>query len=89
MFFSFLCWIVIGVVLGFIANKVVPLNRSDDPKIGLAIGAAGAGIGGFVFGLFSHDGVYTFQGWSLVFAIIGGIVALAGWHTVRSFLARA
>ena len=38
-------WIVLGIIAGFIASKVVSL-RGDDPKMGICAAAIGALIGG-------------------------------------------
>ena len=84
MFFLIvLSWIVTGLVVGFLATKVINL-RGDDPKLGLAAGACGAVVGGILHVLFSSAGMGTWNWWGLAFAAIGAIVAVAAWHAIRS-----
>jgi len=45
-------WIVLGIIAGFIASKVVSL-RGDDPKLGISLGAVGGLIGGWAYSLIS------------------------------------
>jgi uncharacterized membrane protein YeaQ/YmgE (transglycosylase-associated protein family) len=75
-------WIVIGMVVGFIANKVVDL-RGDDPKMGICLAAIGALIGGWLYSLFSGSPVTSFNPRSLLFAVIAAAVALVAFHGWR------
>lgn len=88
MFSGLVCWIVVGLIVGFVASKVVKL-RGDDPKLGIFLGAAGGVVGGFLFAAFSKAGMNVFDVRSLLAAAAGAVVALAGWHGVRGYLARA
>ncbi|MGD0389549.1 MAG: GlsB/YeaQ/YmgE family stress response membrane protein [Tepidisphaeraceae bacterium] len=75
-------WIVLGLIAGFIASKLVNL-RGDDPKMGIYLAAAGALIGGWLYSLFSGSAVTGFNAKSLMFAAIAAVVALAVWHGWR------
>ena len=82
MFLGVIGWIVLGLILGFIASKSLNLGQ-DDPKIGLAV-AGGAGLlGGWLYSLFSGAAVTGYNGHSLMFAGFAAIGALIAWHTIR------
>ena len=69
----YLYWIIIGILAGFIASKIV--NRTGEGiLLDLVIGIVGAVIGGWLFGML---GIIA-GGWigSLVTATIGAIVLL-------------
>ena len=88
MFMNLVCWLVVGLVAGFIASKFVN-EHGDDPKLGIGLGAAGAVIGGFAFGALGTVGVNTFNPGALWIATIGAGVALLSWHSFRHFTSRA
>jgi uncharacterized membrane protein YeaQ/YmgE (transglycosylase-associated protein family) len=75
-------WIVLGLIVGFIASKVVNL-RGDDPAPGIGLGVIGAVIGGWLYTAISGAGVSYFNATSLFFAAVGAAVALRVWHIVR------
>jgi uncharacterized membrane protein YeaQ/YmgE (transglycosylase-associated protein family) len=76
-------WIVVGVVVGFIATKVVNL-RGDDPRLSIAVAAGGAILAGALYSMISGAGVSAWNAWSLIFAAIGALAGAATWHAVRS-----
>jgi uncharacterized membrane protein YeaQ/YmgE (transglycosylase-associated protein family) len=76
-------WIIVGLIAGFIASKVVNL-RGDDPRIGMGLGAVAAVVGGWLYSTISGSAVSGFNAWSLLFAAIAATVALVTWHVVRS-----
>ena len=78
--FSF---IVIGILAGFIASKVVNL-RGDDPLIGIACALGGALAGGILFSLLSGRGVVAWDVWSLLCSAAGAAAGAAVYHVVRS-----
>ncbi|HEX4056079.1 MAG TPA: GlsB/YeaQ/YmgE family stress response membrane protein [Tepidisphaeraceae bacterium] len=82
MFLGVVGWIVLGLIAGFIASKVVDL-RGDDPRTGLCVGAIGALVGGWLYSLFSGHAVTTFNPISLLFAAMASVVALLVWHGWR------
>lgn len=78
---SILAWIVLGVVAGFIASKLV--NKSGGGLVfDLVLGVVGAVVGGFLFGLVGESGVTGLNLWSLLVAVIGAIVVLLIYHAV-------
>ena len=73
---SFLAWIVVGIIAGWLAKMVV---RGEGPGgiLGdLLIGVIGAIVGGWVFNYFGHPGVTGLNVPSIVVAFVGGIILL-------------
>lgn len=76
-----LAWIVLGVVAGFIASKLV--NKSGSGLIlDLVLGIVGAVVGGFLFNQFGAAGVTGFNIYSLLVAVIGAVVVLVIYHAI-------
>ena len=76
---SILAWIVLGLVAGFIASKLV--NRNGGGLVlDLILGIVGAVVGGFVFNQFGSSGVSGFNLYSLLVATIGAVIVLAIYH---------
>lgn len=73
---SWLSWIVVGLISGAIAARVVA-GRGFGCIADIVVGVAGAIIGGFVLGLLGFSGSFGFWG-SIVVAFIGAAVLLAG-----------
>jgi uncharacterized membrane protein YeaQ/YmgE (transglycosylase-associated protein family) len=76
-------WIVTGIIVGFIVSKMVNLH-GDDPKLGIAVGAIAALIGGTVYTVRSGAGVVGFNAMCLLTAAICALVAVIAWHMIRS-----
>jgi uncharacterized membrane protein YeaQ/YmgE (transglycosylase-associated protein family) len=73
---SWLAWIVIGLIAGAIASRVVA-GRGFGCLVDIVVGVAGALIGGFLLStLFGASGTVGFWG-SLIVAFIGAAVLLA------------
>ena len=78
---SILAWIVLGLVAGFIASKMV--NKSGSGLVlDLVLGIVGAVVGGFLFNQFGAGGVSGLNLYSLLVAIVGAIVVLLVYHAV-------
>ena len=79
---SFIAWIVLGLIAGFIASKLV--NRTGEGFfLDILLGIVGAVAGGWLFGLFGMHGVTGLNIYSLVVAIVGAVVLLVLYHAVR------
>lgn len=73
---SWLSWIVVGLVAGAIAGRVVA-GRGFGCIADILVGVAGAIIGGFLLGaVFGASGTVGFWG-SIVVAFVGAAVLLA------------
>ena len=79
---SIVAWILLGLLAGFIASKVV--NRSGEgPLLDILLGMVGSIIGGWLFNVFGEPGVTGFNVYSLLVAVIGSIVFLMLYHALR------
>ncbi len=73
---SFLAWIVVGLIAGAVASRVVA-GRGFGCLVDIVVGVAGALLGGFLLSvLFGASGTVGFWG-SLIVAFIGAAVLLA------------
>jgi uncharacterized membrane protein YeaQ/YmgE (transglycosylase-associated protein family) len=78
---SILAWIVLGLIAGFIASKVV--SRSGGSLVlDLLLGVVGAFVGGFLFTRFGAAGVTGFNIYSILVATIGAVVVLFIYHAL-------
>jgi uncharacterized membrane protein YeaQ/YmgE (transglycosylase-associated protein family) len=78
---SFIAWIVLGLVAGFIASKLV--NKSGEGMIlDIVLGIVGAVVGGWLFNMFGMAGVTGLNVYSLVVAVIGAAVFLIVYHAL-------
>jgi uncharacterized membrane protein YeaQ/YmgE (transglycosylase-associated protein family) len=78
---SIVAWIVLGLIAGFIASKIV--NKTGEGAIlDIVLGVVGAVVGGFVFNAVGAVGVNGFNIWSMFVAVIGAILVLVLKHAV-------
>jgi uncharacterized membrane protein YeaQ/YmgE (transglycosylase-associated protein family) len=78
---SVLAWIVLGLVAGFIASKMV--NKSGEGVIlDIVLGVVGSVVGGWLFSVFGMAGVSGLNIYSLVVAVIGAVVVLFAYHAI-------
>ena len=78
---SIIAWILLGLIAGFIASKVV--NKSGEGTlIDIVLGIVGAVVGGFLFNTFGAAGVTGFNVWSILVAAVGAIVVLVIKHAL-------
>jgi uncharacterized membrane protein YeaQ/YmgE (transglycosylase-associated protein family) len=74
-----LSWIILGLIAGFIASKVV--NKTGSGLVmDIVLGVIGAFVGGWVFSYFGHTGVTGLNIPSLIVATIGAIVVMLAYH---------
>jgi uncharacterized membrane protein YeaQ/YmgE (transglycosylase-associated protein family) len=69
-------WIVLGAIMGFAANRVVPGEFPGGALGTTAGGVAGSFLGGAVFSLVANRGVAGFDVVSLLIAFIGAALLL-------------
>ena len=78
---SFIVWIVLGLIAGFIGSKLV--NHTGEGLIrDVLLGVVGAFIGGYLFNLFGASGVTGLNIYSLLVAVVGAVVFLVVYHIV-------
>ncbi len=78
---SIIGWLILGLVAGFIASKIV--NKSGQGLLlDIVLGIVGAFVGGFLFSLVGAAPVSGFSIYSMVVAVIGAIVVLVVYHAL-------
>lgn len=78
---SYIAWIILGLVAGFIGSKIV--NKSGDGfLLDIILGIVGAVVGGFIFRRFGASGVTGLNLYSLVVAVVGAIIFLLIYHAL-------
>ena len=94
--FAIIGWIIFGLIAGIIAKAIMPGRDPGGAIITILLGIAGSIVGGFVgralFGYGrSTSGDISEPGtiMSMVFAIIGALVLLAGYRLLRGRSLRA
>lgn len=77
-----LAWLVLGLVSGFIASKLV--NKTGEGLImDIVLGIVGAFVGGFIFThFFGAAGVTGLNIPSLFVAVVGAVVVLLAYHMI-------
>lgn len=79
---SFLAWIVLGLIAGFIASKIVN-KQGEGFLLDIVLGIVGAVVGGWLFGLLGASGVSGVNLYSLLVAVVGAVVVLFTYHLIR------
>jgi uncharacterized membrane protein YeaQ/YmgE (transglycosylase-associated protein family) len=79
---SIIGWIVLGLVAGFIASKIVN-KEGEGFFLDIGLGVIGAVVGGWLFGLFGETGVTGFNLYSMFVAVVGAVIVLVAYHTIR------
>jgi uncharacterized membrane protein YeaQ/YmgE (transglycosylase-associated protein family) len=78
---SFIAWIVLGMIAGFIASKLV--NKTGEGMLmDIVLGVVGAVIGGWLFRTFGMPGVTGLNVYSLIVAVVGAAVFLILYHAL-------
>ena len=78
---SIIGWIILGLVSGFIASKLV--NKTGGSLVlDLLLGVVGAFVGGFLFTRFGMAGVTGLNLYSILVAIIGAVIVLFIYHAI-------
>ena len=78
---SFVAWIVLGLIAGFIGSKLV--NKTGEGFVGdVLLGVVGAVVGGWLFSAIGQPGVTGVNIYSILVAVIGSIVLLMAYHMI-------
>jgi uncharacterized membrane protein YeaQ/YmgE (transglycosylase-associated protein family) len=76
---SFVAWIVLGLIAGFIASKIV--NKTGEGfLLDIVLGIVGAVVGGWLFSSFGMPGPTGLSLYSLFVAVVGAAVVLVVYH---------
>ncbi len=78
---TLLVWVVLGLVSGFVASKII--NRSGEGFVlDVVLGIVGAVLGGWLFNTFGMAGVSGLNLYSFFVAIVGAMLVLVTYHFV-------
>ena len=78
---SLIAWIVLGLLAGFIASKLV--NKSGEGMfLDILLGVVGAVVGGWLFRTFGMPGVTGLNIYSILIAVVGAAVFLIVYHAL-------
>ncbi len=78
---SFIAWIVLGLISGFIASKLV--NKSGEGVLlDIVLGIVGAVVGGYLFQTFGMVGVTGLNLYSILVSVVGAILILVIYHAL-------
>ncbi|HEY2682716.1 MAG TPA: GlsB/YeaQ/YmgE family stress response membrane protein [Steroidobacteraceae bacterium] len=78
---SFLAWIILGLLAGFIGSKLVN-KRGEGVLLDVLLGVVGAVVGGWLFNTFGMTGVTGVNLYSLLVAVVGAVVILVLYHAL-------
>jgi uncharacterized membrane protein YeaQ/YmgE (transglycosylase-associated protein family) len=78
---SIIGWIILGLIAGFIASKIVN-KQGEGVILDIVLGIVGAIVGGFIFTRLGAVGTSGFNIWSMIVAIVGAIIVLLIYHAV-------
>jgi uncharacterized membrane protein YeaQ/YmgE (transglycosylase-associated protein family) len=79
---SFLAWMILGLIAGFIGSKIVN-RKGEGILLDILLGVVGAFTGGWLFHIFGAPGVSGLNLYSLFVAVIGSVVLLVLYHAIR------
>jgi uncharacterized membrane protein YeaQ/YmgE (transglycosylase-associated protein family) len=78
---SVLAWIVLGLIAGFIASKIVN-SSGQGLLLDIVLGIVGAVVGGYLFTAIGATGVTGFNLYSIFVSIVGACVVLWLYHAL-------
>jgi uncharacterized membrane protein YeaQ/YmgE (transglycosylase-associated protein family) len=80
---SIIAWLVLGLISGFIASKLV--NKTGEGMVlDIVLGIIGAFVGGWLFNTFGQAGVTGLNLYSMLVAVVGAVVVLVVYHAIFS-----
>lgn len=79
---SFILWLIIGALAGWIASMIMKTNAEQGLLIDIIVGIIGAFIGGYVVSFFGVDPDANLI-ISLITAVVGAVILLAIIKAVR------
>ncbi|WP_207459343.1 GlsB/YeaQ/YmgE family stress response membrane protein [Azospirillum sp. SYSU D00513] len=80
---SLIAWIVLGLIAGWIASRIMHGSGSGF-VMNLLLGIVGAFVGGILVSVIGGRGVTGFNLWSLIVATIGAVVVLWAFNALAA-----
>jgi uncharacterized membrane protein YeaQ/YmgE (transglycosylase-associated protein family) len=81
-FMGIITWIVLGLLAGFIASKIVN-NHGAGLLLDIVLGVVGAIAGGWIFTQLGARGVSGLNFYSLAVSTVGAVLVLLAFHAVH------
>jgi uncharacterized membrane protein YeaQ/YmgE (transglycosylase-associated protein family) len=78
---SIIGWIILGLIAGFIASKIVN-KQGEGIILDIVLGVVGAVVGGYLFSMFGAQGVDGVNIYSMFVAVVGAIIVLVVYHAI-------
>ena len=78
---SFIVWIILGLVAGYIANQIV-YREGKGLWLNMGLGIVGAIVGGVIFSVLGGVGITGINIYSLIVAVVGSVVVLWVYNAV-------
>jgi uncharacterized membrane protein YeaQ/YmgE (transglycosylase-associated protein family) len=79
---SLIAWILLGLIAGYIASRVVNNQGEEGFFLDIALGIAGAIVGGTFFIWMNTAGAPGFNLYSLFVAVVGAVAVLVFYHGI-------
>ena len=73
---TILAWIVVGIIAGYLAKRVMPGEGPGGFLGDLVVGVIGAVVGGWIFNYFGQTGATGLNLSSILVAFVGAVVFL-------------
>ncbi len=78
---SILAWLVLGLISGFIASKIVN-HTGAGLLLDIVLGIVGAMVGGWLFASLGATPITGFNIYSMFVAVVGAVVVLVIYHAL-------
>lgn len=78
---SILAWIVLGLISGFVASKLVN-KTGEGVLLDIVLGIVGALVGGWIFNTMGHSAVTGLNLYSMLVAVVGAVIVLIVYHAI-------
>jgi uncharacterized membrane protein YeaQ/YmgE (transglycosylase-associated protein family) len=88
MLMNLISWLVLGLIAGFLASMVMN-KRGEGLLLDIVLGIVGAVMGGLLFRAVGIAGVTGLNLWSILVAVVGAVLLLGVFHTIKGSAIRA
>ena len=78
---SFIVWIILGLVAGYIANQII-YREGKGLWLNMGLEIVGAIVGGVIFSVLGGVGITGINIYSLIVAVVGSVVVLWVYNAV-------